>query len=170
MYCDECKTQIASVHLTQIYQGKKVETHLCEVCAAKKGALMLDFDNNFSIPHLLGSFLGDTSDAKETHNVNNDNKACSNCGMTFANIQKKGKIGCSECYSAFENELEATFRRINGNNKHVGKVPSRGGQSIKIKRKLEELKTELQQAVANEQYEKAVQIRDAIKAMEKDLE
>ena len=170
MYCDECKKQIASVHLTQIYQGKKVETHLCEACAAKKGALMLDFDNNFSIPHLLGSFLGNTNDVKEKQNLSQGGTACSNCGMTFANIQKKGKIGCSECYSAFENELEATLRRINGNSNHVGKVPSRGGQSIQMKRKLDELKTELQQAVASEQYEKAVQIRDSIKAMEKDLE
>jgi len=161
---------MASVHVTQVYQGKKTETHLCETCAAKKGALMLDLDNNFSLPYFLGSFLGNPYDLKEVQNFNKKQHACINCGMTFANIRQSGKIGCSECYLVFEQELEPTLRRINGNNRHVGKVPSRSGKSLQARKKLDELKIDLQQAVAEEQYEKAVLIRDSIKALEKELE
>ena len=170
MYCDECKQQLASVHLTQMYQGKKVETHMCESCAVKKGAMMLNLDNHFSIPHILGSFLSNTFDIQEIQPLNSSiPNACPNCGMTIAHIRQKGKIGCSDCYSFFEQELESTLRRINGSNKHVGKTPSRSGKTIQLKNKLSELKTELQQAVASEQYEKAVHIRDSIKALEKEL-
>jgi protein arginine kinase activator len=169
MYCDECKQKLASVHLTQMFQGQKIEMHLCETCAAKKGALLIfDQDNNFTIPQLLGSFLGNPYDFQEFQPVNNQT-VCPNCGMSITNIIQTGKIGCSECYSTFDRELEPTFRRISGNTEHVGKIPNRSGENILLQRKIDELKNRLQQAVSNEQYEQAVEIRDAIKTFEKDL-
>lgn len=48
MYCEECKAKPAVVHFTQNIQGKKTEVHLCEDCAAKKGAILFDLDNKFS--------------------------------------------------------------------------------------------------------------------------
>ena len=35
MICDECKKNDATVHLTNIVNGKKTERHLCADCAAK---------------------------------------------------------------------------------------------------------------------------------------
>ncbi len=167
MFCDDCKQNPASVHLTQMFQGKKVETHLCEACAAKKGAMILDLDHNFSIAHLLGSFLGNPYDIQ---NAAQSKTLCPNCGMSFANIRQTGKIGCSECYQTFEQELEPTLRRINVNSEHIGKIPLRGGEQTLLRKDLNTLKIKLQEAVASEQYEKAVAIRDQIMELNKQLE
>jgi protein arginine kinase activator len=168
MYCEECKQRPATVHLTQMYNGKKVETHLCETCAAQKGAFMFDVASNFSIPNLLSSLFGNNfnlQDVKTQLQVG----TCPNCGMSLNDISKTGRLGCSECYTTFERELDPTLRRVHGNSEHVGKVPARGGEKVMVKKRIEHLKHQLQQAVAAEDYEKAAEIRDMIKDIEKKL-
>lgn len=168
MYCEECKAKPATVHFTQNIQGKKSETHLCEDCAAKKGAILFDIDNKFSIPNLLGSFLGYNYNVPGIKSVSSG-ISCSNCNTNFNDIRHTGKLGCSECYSAFEQELEPTLRRIHGNSRHIGRIPLRGGGTVLIKKQINELKSQLQTAVNNEEYEKAAVIRDKIKNLEKEL-
>ncbi|MEA1959838.1 MAG: UvrB/UvrC motif-containing protein [Bacillota bacterium] len=168
MICEECKKKNATVHFTHMVNGKMVETHLCEECAVKKGMYILDL-SQFSIPNLLGSIFG------MQHPVNNmptmaEIDSCPNCGMKFMEIRKTGKLGCSECYHAYEKELEPTLRRIHGNSQHQGKIPSRSGGKVLIKKKIDTLKQQLQEAVASEKYEIAAEIRDSIKALEKGLQ
>lgn len=166
MYCDECKQRPASVHLTQMFNGQKIESHFCEECAAKKGAIIFNADNSFSIPNLLASFFGFNTEGPSAPALGH---SCSNCGMSFNDIRQTGKLGCSECYAAFDEELEPTLRGMHGNSQHIGKVPTRGGEKVILKKTVESMKSRLQQAVAEEDYEKAAQIRDAIKDLEKKL-
>ncbi|MGI5911366.1 MAG: UvrB/UvrC motif-containing protein [Syntrophomonadaceae bacterium] len=166
MYCEECKQRPATVHLTQMYNNKKVEIHLCEVCAAQKGAFMFDVASNFSIPNLLGSLFGSNYNVKDVK-PHFQVSTCPNCGMSLGDIRNTGKLGCSECYKAFAAELDPTLRRIHGNSQHIGKVPVRGGGKVLIKKKIESLKQQLQRAVAAEDYERAAEIRDMIKSAEK---
>ncbi|HWP98345.1 MAG TPA: UvrB/UvrC motif-containing protein [Syntrophomonadaceae bacterium] len=169
MYCEGCKEKLATVHVAQIINGQKVELHLCETCAAGKGALMFDLGNTLSISHLLGSLLGNPYEVQDLQTPSSV-QTCPSCGMSFASIKHTGKLGCSQCYTAFEQELEPTLRRINGNSQHVGKIPSRSGQQVLLKRQIDELKTRLHQAVSKEQYEEAAEIRDSLKDLEKNLE
>jgi len=166
MYCDDCKQRFATVHLTQMVNGKKTDIHLCTECAAKKGFLLFDTSNKFTIPNFLGSFLGSDFNLQDMQSLPST-KTCPNCGMSFADIRQTGKLGCSECYSAFDKELEPTLRRIHGNSKHVGKIPARGGERVLIKKQIKELKFRLQQLIAEENYEKAAELRDKIKELEK---
>lgn len=164
--CEECKMKPATVHFTQNIQGKKTEMHLCEECAAQKGNLFFNIDSNFSIPNLLGSFLGyNLSGLKPV----TSGQVCPNCKTNFNDIRHMGKLGCSECYLAFEQELEPTLRRIHGNSRHIGRVPLRGGGTYLIKKQIADLKNQLQIAVNNEEYEKAAVIRDKIKKLESEL-
>jgi len=168
MNCQECNQRPATIHLTQMFNGKKEETHLCEYCAAKKGAMLFNADE-FSIPNLLGSFLGyqvNLPGAKEAQTPPN---ICTSCGSCFADITKTGKLGCADCYNTFVQELEPTLRRIHGNSQHIGKIPARGGGKVLIKKQIEKLKEQLQEAVASEKYELAAEIRDSIKNIEKEL-
>lgn len=168
MNCEQCQQKPATVHLIQVINGKKVETHLCEECAAKKGAYIFDPDNKFSIPNLLGSIFGTNYSMHDMQSMAGLER-CPNCGISFNDIKKTGKLGCSECYQVYGQQLEPTFRRIHGNTQHLGKIPNRGGGKVLLKKQIELLKTKLQEAVGREEYEKAAEIRDSIKDMEKEL-
>jgi len=89
--------------------------------------------------------------------------------MTFDEFRKAGRFGCAMCYSSFSEKLYPIFRRIHGNTKHVGKIPTKMGEDIAIKREIDRLKIELNVAIKNEEYEKAAQIRDRIRELEKKL-
>ena len=167
MYCEECKQNPAAVHLTQVYNGNIIQSHLCEECAAKKGGFIFDPGNKFSIPNLLSSIFG--SSYGMDPNLATEMKTCPGCGMNFDDIRKTGKLGCSQCYQVFVKEMEPTLRRIHGNSQHIGKIPSRGGEKVLLRKQLDHLKTRLQEAVNSEEYEKAAEIRDNIKEMESKL-
>lgn len=166
MYCEECKLRPATVHLAQMFNGQKIETHLCEQCASQKGAIIFGADNQLSISNLLGSFLGGNYSIQEARSPAQNN-SCPNCGIKFFDIRQTGKLGCAQCYMAFEQELEPSLRRIHGNRQHIGKIPLRGGEKVLWRRQIEGLKQRLQEAVAREEYEEAAEIRDQIKNLEK---
>lgn len=168
MLCNVCKEKPATVHLIQVFNGQKTESHLCEECASQKSGLILDQASKFSIPNLLGGMFGSIYNMQGMPNLTRSSK-CPNCGMSFTDIKQAGKLGCSECYKVYEQELEASLRRIHGNSQHLGKIPIRGGEKVRIKKRIEEMKNQLQEAVRQEEYEKAAQIRDTLKAMESQL-
>jgi protein arginine kinase activator len=92
---------------------------------------------------------------------------CGKCGLRYQEFTKIGKFGCDECYKAFESKLDPIFRKVHsGNTTHIGKIPKRTGKSIGAKRKISELKKQLQQLVLEEEFEKAVEVRDEIRALE----
>jgi len=164
MLCDHCKEKPASVHLIQVYDGQKIENHLCDSCAAQKGGLMYNLSQKFSLPNLLGGMFGS---AYSIQVPSEDARVqCSNCGLTFQDIKQSGKLGCSECYRVYDKQLESSLRRIHGNTQHLGKIPRRGGEKLLLKRRIDQLNDLLQEAVQQENYEKAAEIRDEIKEIE----
>lgn len=167
MYCEECKQKPAVVHLTQVYNGNIIQLHLCEGCAAKKGGFIFDPEHKFSIPNLLSSIFGSGSSIDSGSAA--DIKTCPGCGISFNEIRQTGKLGCSQCYQVFAQEMEPTLRRIHGNSQHIGKAPLRSGEKVLLKRQLNDLKLQLQEAIGREKYEQAAEIRDSIKAMENKL-
>lgn len=169
MQCEECKKNPATIHLAQIHNGQKVETHLCEECAARKGLQILS-NIDFSIPNLLGSILGNVySDTSASAKSEQESVRCPACGASFADIRQTGKLGCATCYEIYQKELESTLRRVHGHVQHNGKIPARSGTKVLLRRKIEALKANLQDAVVHEHYEKAAEIRDSIKELEKQL-
>lgn len=168
MYCEECKVKPAMVHLTQIVNGKKVENHLCEECAAQKGGIFLNLDQQFSLSDFLGSFFSSNYNMRDKNQAVNQG-VCANCKMNYSDIRQSGKLGCSECYLAFGEDMEPSLRRIHGNTKHMGKIPSRGGEKIIHQKKMDSLKERLQESISREEYEAAAEIRDIIKKLEKNI-
>ena len=170
MYCDECKTRPATVSVTQMFNGNQVKLNLCPECAAEKGVGFFNL-GGASLPKLLGSFfgLGPLSMGQVQPSVISS-KSCPNCGINLITIGQHGRLGCSTCYEVFKEHLEPTLRRIHGNTVHTGKLPKKGAGKVKLQRQIEQLKSELQAAVANEQYEKAAELRDRIKELEKSKE
>ena len=166
MLCDDCKERQASVHFTKINNNEKIEKNLCEHCAQKSGEIGFAADNKYFMQDLLKGLF---SQGFGNIPYNKPEEACPNCGMSYSDFSRSGKIGCSECFTAYADRLEPLLRRIHGNNAHTGKVPKRMGGKIAIKQNLRKLRQELESLIGREEYEQAATVRDEIKALEKEL-
>jgi protein arginine kinase activator len=62
------------------------------------------------------------------------------------------------------------LRRIHGNSRHIGKVPERTGGRARLVKEIEVIKRQLKEAVGREEFERAAQLRDSIRQLEKRLE
>ena len=62
-----------------------------------------------------------------------------------------------------------TLRQIHPSTVHVGKIPSKSGEELKLKRKYETLKQELSAAVKNEDYETAAKLHKQIREIENEV-
>ena len=155
MICERCKKNQATVHMTQIINGKKTEQHLCSQCAAEINA-GITFEDFFS-----GFF---------DNNIHTNNsigvKKCPVCSMTYDNFLKNGKFGCAQCYETFRDALNDTFKSIHSSCEHQGKYPNKLGNKIIVKKQKEELKRKLVEAIAKEDFEAAAALRDEIKGLE----
>ena len=89
---------------------------------------------------------------------------------TYSEIGKTGKVGCPECYNVFRNELAGLLASVHGTTAHTGNVPARHRAKKERDLRLQSLKTELQEAIASEDYEKAAALRDEIRKLQNDSE
>ena len=160
MICNVCGKKEATVHLTEIVNDQVTKLNLCEECAKEKGAEM---EEHFGLSELLAG-LTDMGSAVEPETA--IAIKCPNCGMTYQNFRKLGRLGCSVCYEAFKKELAPLLKRIHGSDRHVGKVPLKGGKTIKDTRTLQDLKLQLEKAIQTEEFEDAAKLRDKIRDLE----
>jgi len=93
---------------------------------------------------------------------------CPVCGMSYYDFQKGGKLGCSECYKIFQDDLSVLLRKIHGSDRHVGKMPSGVSEDEKNTDEIRKLKSELDELIMLENFEKAAVLRDRIRALEQD--
>lgn len=161
--CDKCKKRPATVHFTEIVNGEKRQLNLCEVCA--KGENLLDGGGLSGQPNLhnflVGLFAPGGGETKDLH--------CPECGLTHRKFAARGLLGCAHCYREFADRVEPMVRRIQGTGTHVGKVPARSGGRFRLVREIQRKKKSLREAVAGEEFEKAAELRDAIRALEQKL-
>lgn len=164
MLCDLCGKNQATVHVTEIINNQMTETHLCEACAREKSFQM---EQQFGLSDLLAG-LADLGTQVGTGKVEEELRLkCGNCGMSYKDFRKVGRLGCSECYSAFRKNLAPLLKRIHGATQHVGTAPPRLARELKKKSELDELKEKLQQAIQKEEFEEAAKLRDRIRELEK---
>ena len=169
MLCDDCKKNEACVHITQISPEGKIDKNLCEKCAAKYGNLLLQQgDKNFTVNDFLKGVFSKVPQGATEETAGSD-LVCPNCGMSYRDFQQTGKIGCSVCYDTFRRQLTPILTRIHGSSTHSGKIPLRSGGKLVVQHELTVLKDRLQDCVAREEYEKAAEYRDQIKALEQKL-
>jgi protein arginine kinase activator len=162
MVCDNCGSGDAVVHLTQIVNNEMSTFHLCEKCAAAKG--LETSPDPVNIP--LTDFLAQMGQSAAPQGGETEG-TCDFCGLTFADFRETGRLGCPHCYSAFESQLRGLLRRIHGGTQHVGKVYLPPDPSVsEMEKRLEGLRRKLQRAVEAEDFERAAELRDKIRAME----
>lgn len=161
MQCDICGKKEATVHLTEIVNDKVTKLHLCEECAKDKGTEM---EEHFGLGDLLAG-LTDIGSAVEPEVLGS--VKCPACGFTYQDFKKIGRLGCGECYEAFKVQLGPLLKKIHGADRHVGKVPIMVGKTVKDTKTLQELKTKMDKAIQEENFEEAARLRDRIHELEK---
>src|SRR5690242_4449976 len=143
MLCDICKKNVATVHLTQMVEGKTKKVDLCESCSKEKG---VDDPTGFSLADLL---LG-LGAAQEMAQASTSDLRCPSCGFTQADFKKAGRLGCADCYSTFAEGLESLLKTMHKGTKHIGKVPQSLKRSQDLSDRLKSLRKKLEKAVADE--------------------
>ena len=162
MVCDQCKERDAVLNLTQIVENVVTQVHLCEKCAAERG---LEATVTMPKPSPLGDFL----QAVQQHatSMPGDAARCSYCGTSLRDFRASGRLGCAQCYGAFEHSLRDLLRRVHGAQRHTGRVyePADPGL-LERDATLGALRSRLNDAVQREEFESAASLRDQIRSLE----
>lgn len=168
MLCQDCKNKEAQVHFTQIVNNEKTSLSLCKECAAARG-FHSPLDNMpFPLANILSGLAADLPNKYQVREA--DDLKCETCGLTFEQFTRQGRFGCGDCYKAFRNRLEMIMRKIHGNSLHRGKQPEfvagevDSDMPLSIKEE-ERLQSELEKAIKEEEFERAAEIRDKLKAL-----
>ncbi len=155
MKCDKCQQNQATVHLTEVNNGEKVERHLCKECASEEGIVVkshVPLDKMFN--HLVDAH-------KEVDKLNEI--TCPDCNMNWAEFRKTGLLGCPNDYDVFGEAIEQVIARAHeGATRHIGRNAGEAARSGANQLKCMKLKHELQRALDKEDYEAAAKIRDEI--------
>ncbi len=148
--CDLC-SKPATVHLTQIVNSKIHKVDLCESCAQAKG---VTDPSGFSLADLLYKA---SLNPESTGDLR-----CESCGFTQQDFKKTGRFGCPSCYDYFSGILEPLLDTMHKGVAHTGKVPQRALARKTLFERLNQLETDLNQAIKTERYEDAARYRDEI--------
>jgi protein arginine kinase activator len=181
----------ATVFLTQIVDGKMTKANLCEKCSKEKGV-------TDPAGFQLADFLLGAGPQKKSRSAaaEDDTLACPSCGFTRAHLKKIGRMGCPECYHTFADDLENMLRAMHKGTRHVGKVPGKqpalaqsplsreevrtapvpvsspppAPKPVSPKKRMAELKAQIERAVAEERFEDAARLRDEIRSLESEAQ
>jgi len=185
MLCEKCKKNEATYYFHENVNGRERTFRLCDECASamqEKGELpeigadkyFEDFDSLFddsifqnpfrSFGSLLNGFFGGDRALASGDREKKEEKHCPGCGTTLREFAQRG-AGCPKCYETFEAELAPTVSRAHGGSEHTGRVPLKYRDRIERKHRIEALEAERAEAVKNENYERAAEIRDELKAL-----
>ncbi|HWL53648.1 MAG TPA: UvrB/UvrC motif-containing protein [Chthoniobacteraceae bacterium] len=158
MVCDVCKSNPATVFLTQIVEGKMQKVNLCETCSNEKG---VSDPTGFALADLLLG-IGAAEELEKGAVV----QRCPACGFSQTDFKKTGRLGCSVCYDTFAEGLSSLIKAMHKGTTHVGKIPARLMRTLELSARSKQLQRDLEQAVSDENYEQAAQLRDQLRELE----
>ena len=163
MVCQDCSDKMATILFTQIVNGNKSVLHLCRDCAQTRGLQSSDKSPLDPINDFLAGMAEEGEDEKEK----GEGLLCRNCGLNYKEFKASGRLGCSDCYRAFQEPLKKLIRKIHGSTSHHGKSPAqKEPPPPEPENKIGQLRKQLKEAVAREDYEQAARLRDSIREKE----
>jgi protein arginine kinase activator len=164
--CRECGIRPSKIHYTEIVNNSMVTMDLCVECAEERG-IDVHKAGGYGLGDLFAGLMENATPA-EAEKITR--VKCPRCGYEYSQFKKMGRLGCPDCYEAFEGQLMPLLRQLHGSTQHQGKSPKALGPRAVMRKELMKLKEELSKAVADEEYETAAKIRDQINALEAKVE
>ena len=165
MKCNQCSKQ-ATFHITDLTGDELLALHLCPDCAKQ---YLHEEESGQSEAGKMSSVISQqlsplqqaTDEMREL-----DSRECPICGISFYEFRQGGRLGCPHDYIHFGEELEPLLQNVHGKVEHVGKLPKRGVRDIESQTELIRLRREMKEAVEQEKYETASDLRDQIRKIE----
>jgi protein arginine kinase activator len=162
MKCQNCEAE-ATIFLKEVTDGQLREIHLCEKCAGEKGFHLMIEQNKLSIAN---QFIWMAENLYPESAAKVGQVQCPSCGLRYSQFARTGRLGCPDCYATFKVQMRQILRRVHGATRHKGKGPGQSEHSLQHRRRLEEMREELNRAIEREEFETAARLRDQIREME----
>jgi protein arginine kinase activator len=164
----KCNKSIATVKLTRITKGQVEELSLCQSCASEISPYQKKLAGaQANLDSILAGLLASEKEKKRASDVD---ITCRGCGLPFGTYRESLFLGCAECYDSFGEHLLADLRKFHGSTSHRGKIPKRFQSKIIIRQDIQQLRKQMDEAIEKENFELAAELRDKIKALEKQTE
>lgn len=167
-YCDDCQKAIASIHIMDLRNGSVVgHQHFCVACAESAGVVQPKTPIKFSTTEILEDLLGGLKSPSRDKKGGEDEPGCPGCGMTASDFKMRGRLGCPRCYEVFRSSLLPLLERVHDGTSHRGRFPGRTAIDLAGSDTLTDLRRRLENAIQEENYEEAAQIRDELQQAER---
>lgn len=168
MLCENCKEKEATVHYTEVVNGRATEHHLCRDCAAQVELIGYASSEIPFVKLLTGMLSAGRAVSQEDSPM--QYVKCPKCGLSYEEFIQVGKFGCAECFDVFGPLIGDNMKKLQGSDHHTGKEYPQN--NIKKKEcydesagQLEQLEVKLKEAVMLENFEAAARYRDEIRAL-----
>ena len=116
--CHRC-SKPATLHITDIHDGKAAAVHFCNNCAKEYLEDEKDQPGNVPSPEFAAELEALVAEDE------GKSQRCSNCDISFGEFREKGRLGCPTCYEEFRNDLLPLLENIHEEVMHFGKRPRR---------------------------------------------
>ena len=152
--CGRCERE-ASVRLTDVdANGCLREAYLCQICAEACGIFAPNaYDLIDGLPSRECAMLL-------------SNRICPNCGCTHEWVEAHERVGCPQCYRAFEDLSVCGFRDCEV---YFGKIPSKQRTREAFQPRLQYLEEKIRSLVKGECFEEAEACRKQLRRIERDM-
>lgn len=167
MLCERCHAHPATVHMVQVVNGHRKEEHLCSECAEKEHVFQKEqsfFGNGFfdsPLDHFFGGLmLGHLlEDPFGTRTLEDQ-------GGQFIEVSPEKLPENEDGYSRFKESIRPSFQK---GKSEIPVKEAKGEEKMDApaeSMELQALRKELKSCVDREDFERACEVRDKIKALE----
>ena len=162
MLCDECGKNEANFIIKMMTEDGVRERSLCPECFKKYNI----HQNQMGLGDIMKLFGGMRRRREEEDGEFSeyDDMTCFACGARFGDIRKNRQVGCSECYKEFAEPLKKLYPDV-FSRRHTGRTPTRVYDETGVAKRIERLMRELQDAIDEENYEHAAEVRDEVRQL-----
>lgn len=160
MLCEECGKNQATVSITLATGNGTTTRRLCPDCMKKMESSLAKGDIQGFLSSILSVLKAEKKDDRPV-------VTCPGCGLSYADFEHTGRLGCAQCYRTFSEQLKPLLQRIHGRAQHAGRRPAAfvPDPTDAFNARVAELRQKMDEAVALENFEDAAKYRDELRKL-----
>ncbi len=167
MMCEVCGLREADHLLVEVVGGEKHKKHVCQNCAFRL-AVAVPEEKPLEMVSYPASEKREEQSGRPPERMD---LTCPRCGRSYIDVKKTFLLGCAECYYTFVENIPRLIEKFHGaaHLRYRGVPYTHDPKRRALMEERTRLLAALEEAVAEEQFEKAAKIRDRIRQIEKEL-